>query len=308
MSTQNQHIHTREKLRSLVIDSFSKEPEVFAIYFFGKEVENKSDRYSDIDMVVCSNDLAKTQANYLNIFNETSPVIGTFLLESQENQLAQMIMLKDFSPYQKIDLSITDGIETKISAGFGPFVQAYIKTAEQLTHLQKPPLKGVPRQGGAGVLAHEQAISTLTIIQENPIKHQLYDFLFSVPRFTKCLFRQDYDIYRRWKGISDIVTVLLYEKYFGWEENIASKSLSAKQSSRLYDNLSYEDNKLLQKILPLSGNLNIVQSYAVAMELLISLCRQKADHFKIQLDEDFIQYIKVFLDTEIRLIARATKR
>jgi hypothetical protein len=105
-------------------------------------------------------------------------------------------------------------------AGFGPFVQAYQDSS--------------PAQ---------KVNSNLQLIQENPVQHQLYDFLFSVPRFTKCLFRQDYDMYRRWKGISNIVLILLYEKYFGWEETTIRRSLSAKESSKLYASLSEEDNE-----------------------------------------------------------------
>lgn len=116
---------TRNELRNLVIDSFSQEAEIFSIFFFGKEVDNKSDEYSDIDMIVCSNDLAKTQSKYLTVFNNISPVIGTFLLNSTENNLSQMIMLKDFSPYQKIDFSVTDDISTISLAGFGPFISVY---------------------------------------------------------------------------------------------------------------------------------------------------------------------------------------
>jgi len=271
---------TRKELRNLVINSFSKEAEIFSIFFFGKEVDKKSDEYSDIDMIVCSNDLAKTQSKYLQIFNNISPIIGSYLLDSTENNLSQMVMLEDFSPYQKIDLSLTDDIETKISAGFGPFISVY-KDNSPSTKIN----------------------SKLKVIEENNVKNQLDDFLFSVPRFTKCLFRKDYDMYRRWKGISDIAMVLLYEKYFDWEEKSIRKKISAKEASELYKKMNDDENELLNKIFPLSGNLNIAESYKIYIELLVTLCKQKADYFKVELSEDFIQYIERFLNSEMKRYA-----
>ncbi|MBS4538513.1 hypothetical protein GOQ27_08555 [Clostridium sp. D2Q-11] len=43
---------------------------------------------------------------YLEILNNISPIIGSYILNTTK---------KDFSPYPKIDVSITDSIDTKIS-------------------------------------------------------------------------------------------------------------------------------------------------------------------------------------------------
>jgi predicted nucleotidyltransferase len=271
-----QKYKTRNELRNLVINSFSKEVEIISIFFFGKEVDDKSDEYSDIDMIVCSNDLAKTQSKYLKIFNDISPIIGSYFLNSTENNFSQMVMLKDFSPYQKIDFSITDNIETKISAGFGPFISIY--KDDSLT---------------------TKVNSKLEIIEKNNVKNQLDDFLFSVPRFTKCLFRKDCDMYRRWKRISDITLVLLYEKYFDWEEKTSKEELSVKELSELNKIMSNGENELLHKIFPPSGIVNIAESYKMCIELLITLCKQKSAYFKVELSEDFILYIEGFLNSEI---------
>lgn len=271
-----QKYKTRNELRNRVINSFSKQVEVISIFFFGKEVDNKSDEYSDIDMIICSNDLAKTQSKYLEIFNDISPVIGSYLLNSTENDFSQMVMFKDFSPYQKIDFSITDNIETKISAGFGPFISIY-KDNSLTTKVN----------------------SKLEIIEENDVKKQLDNFLFWVPRFTKCLFRKDYDMYRRWKCISDYAMVLMYEKYFDWEEKTSKTKVSAKELSELSKIMSNDDNELLNKIFPFSGIVNIAESSKICLELLITLCKQKADYFKVELNEDFILYIERFLNSEI---------
>ncbi|MGF7059341.1 hypothetical protein [Brassicibacter mesophilus] len=267
---------TRNELRNLVIKSFSKEVEINSIYFFGKEVNNKSDEYSDIDMIICSNDLAKTQSKYLEILNDISPIIGLYLLNSTENDFSQMVMLKDFSPYQKIDFSVTDSIETKKLAGFGPFISIYKDNS--LT---------------------AKVNSKLDIIKQNNVKNQLDNFLFTVPRFTKCLFRKDYDMYRRWKHISDYTIVLMYEKYFGWEEKTSKKQVPVKELSKLNKVISNDEKEILNRIFPSSGIVNIAESYKLCIEYLITLCKQKADYFKVELNEDFILYIERFLHSEI---------
>ncbi len=265
---------TRDELRNLVIDSFSKEAEIFSIFFFGKEVDKKEDEYSDLDMIVCSSDLARTQSKYLQILNSISPVIGTYLLGSTENNIAQMIMFRDFSPYQKIDLSITSDISHKEISGFSPFLCAY-----EGEKSSKP-------------------VSRLRVIEPNTVINQLNDFLFSVPRFTKCLFRRDFDMYRRWKGISDIVMVLLHEKYFDWEEKTSRRKISAKETSELHKRLNKSENESLNQIFNLDGKLNIIDSYKASMSLLIELCQTKAERFQVELDTGFIDHIQRFLNSE----------
>jgi hypothetical protein len=55
---------TREQLRRRLIDAFAAQEDVYRICLFGREAEAKHDRYSDIDMVVYSNDPARTKAWY----------------------------------------------------------------------------------------------------------------------------------------------------------------------------------------------------------------------------------------------------
>lgn len=267
---------TRSALNDLLIESFSKENEIYAIYLFGKAVTNETDEYSDIDMMICSNDLAMTQSKYRRIFNDISPITGSFLLNSTETDLSQMVMLYDYSPYHKIDFSITDRIESKIVSGFGPFVTAY--KANSYTF---------------------KVVSKLDKITQDHVKNQLDNFLFAVPRFTKCLFRKDYDMYRRWKYISDCMLVLLYEKYFGWEEKTTMKQVPAKELSKLNQMMSADETEILKRIFPDSGTVNIAESYKLCIEILVSLCREKAEFFKVDLDEGFIQHVEKFLDAEI---------
>lgn len=267
---------TRDELRNLVIQLFSREKEIYAIYIFGKEVSQQVDEYSDIDMIICSKDLAATQSKYRRLFNEISPMIGTFLLNSTENDFSQMVMMGDFSPYQKIDFSITDRIETKIAAGFGPFTAVYQDDSE---------------------IAAGNA--RLDIITPKRARNQLDNYLFAIPRFTKCLFRNDPDMYRRWKNISDAVLVLLYEKHFGWEEKTSRNALSVMEWTELKGVVSAKEEEKLHTIFPPSGQVNLAESFESCMELLVFLCRQKALFFKDEIDEGFIRYMVEFLCSEV---------
>ncbi len=267
---------TREELRDLFIHSFAKESEVTAIYIFGKEVTNMTDEYSDLDVIICSNDLAATYSKYLGILSEISPIMGSFLLNTTEHDLSQMVIMKDFSPYQKIDFSIADSLERKIEAGFGPFISVYVDDTD-----------------------YERNNTRLDILDIDPVRNQMDDVLFAIPRFTKCLFRRDYDMYRRWKNSTDLALVLLYEKYFGWAKKTAREQVPAKEMAKLNQRMSNEDSRIVNKIYPDSGALNLAESYRVCVELLISLCRQKACFFEVELDEVFIRHMERFLETEI---------
>jgi predicted nucleotidyltransferase len=264
---------TRDELRNSLIKQFSQQKEVFKIFFFGKEVENKHDQFSDIDMIVCSSDLAKTQSNYRNIISNISPIIGTLWLESSKKTFAESIMLKDYAPYQKIDLSITNDIANKI---VGETLLVY--EDENKSTLNSSELK---------------------IIEKNPVRNQLHDYLFSVPRFTKCLFRKDFDMYRRWKGVTNIVPILLYEKHFGWQRE-SCKKLMPQDFVLLYKNLSSDEKTKLEEVYPLNAELNIAKSFNKGVDLLIELSKLKAENFKIDIDENFIEYIKEFLNSEVK--------
>ena len=139
-----------------------------------------------------------------------------------DEAIAEGVLKKDFSPSQNISPSITENTNTKKSAGLGPLISIY----QDDTH-------------------PDHVASNLKITQENTVTNQLDDFLFSVTRVTKCLFRKDYDMYRRWKRISDIVMVVLHEKYFGWEEKSSKKKNSVKETFELYKKLNDDEKELL---------------------------------------------------------------
>ncbi len=99
---------SREELRRRVIEAFAAREEVYRVCLFGREAEGTQDSYSDIDMVVCSSDLAMTLATYRDVFASISPLRATFTLAATPDGYSEMVMLRDYSPYQKVDFSIGD--------------------------------------------------------------------------------------------------------------------------------------------------------------------------------------------------------
>ena len=271
----NDNFKHREYLKQKVINAFAEQAEIYQIFFFGREVEGKSDCFSDIDMIVCSSDLARTQSKYLSIFDTISAVIETFPLASTTNHFAAMVMLEDYSPYQKVDFSILSDISEK--AEFGPFLLMY-------ENKEKPKMS--------------QTKMNVLPLRKN-VAHKLNDLLFSVPRFTKCLFRRDFDMYRRWKSITDVTLVLLYEKHFGWRKETLQKSLTVPELKELHEKLDIKEMKLFSDIYPSDGKLNLALSYQASIDLFIELSKQKAEYFGIVLNFVFIEYIKQFMDLEI---------
>jgi predicted nucleotidyltransferase len=263
---------TRDKLISLIIEEFSGLLEINQIYFFGSIAEEKDDNYSDIDIIVCTDDLAKVQNSYEKIITKISPIINSLWLESSKQVYAESIMLKDYSPYHKIDFTLTS--------------DASIKTDNKtiLVYEKRQLLKIKP--------------TSLRIIKEEKITNQFNNYMFSVPRFTKCLFRKDVDMYKRWKGLTNAINNLLYEKVYGWD-------LSSEQSKSLTDmrllkkNLNKDDFYKLLQLYPINAQLNLARSFVIGVDLFIELYKQKANYFDISLNEEFIQYIKDFLNNEV---------
>ena len=135
----------------------------------------------------------------------------------------------------------------------------------------------------------------------------LTDVLFSVDRFTKCLFRRDIDMYRRWESITDLTLVLLYEKHFGWERETLRKRLDGYRTKCLCEALAAEEAAHLHRIRPPHARLDLAASYQASVELLVELSRQKARHFGVALDDDLIAQIGGFMDDEIRRYALSAR-
>lgn len=265
---------TREDLYHKIIEAFSRQSEIRKITIFGKNAEGTSDSYSDIDIRVHSNNLPKTASLYLSLFNQISPVLGTFLIASNESSLSQMIMLKDYSPYQKIDFGICAG-----ESPFSPSVTVYENRSASGT---KSKMKILP-------IPYDT-------------KYNLDNVLFSIPRMTKCFFRKDFDMYRRWRGMTNALLVILFEKYFGYEREQQKTELNAPESKSLFLKLSVKDQGRLDSILPRKGNAVIATSYLNSLDFYLEMAKIKATKLKVSLDDHFINYMHKFAHDEIHNI------
>ena len=69
--------------------------------------------------------------------------------------------------------------------------------------------------------------------------------------------------------------------------------------NRLYDDLGTYEKAKVNKIRSLDGRLDISFSYKTSIELIIELSKQKAEYYGIKLDNDFIEFIRKFMNFEI---------
>jgi hypothetical protein len=262
---------TREELRNKVIEAFAAQEEIFQICFFGREVEGKHDCYSDIDMVVYSSDPASTQTHYAEVFASISPIRATFALGGTQDAFSEMIMLWDYSPYQKIDFSIGGKQDWRL-------VVMYDDRAK-------------PR------VSHSHLTSRPT---QPDVIYKLTDVLFSVARFTKCLFRRELDMYRRWVSITDLTLNMLYEKHMGWRPETSVGKLGSYDTQHLYEQLTPHEQEQVHVIRPPDATIDLALSYQASIDMFIELSEQKARHVGVKVDHDFIEYITAFLDSEIQ--------
>jgi predicted nucleotidyltransferase len=265
--------HSREELRKHVVEVFSSQDEVYRICIFGREAEGKHDFYSDVDVVVFSNDPARTYTKYRSLFSQICPIRATFPLSRTIEEYSEMILLHDYSPYQKVDFSIGD---------WGKKDWPLITVYESRDKPQKSATK----------------LESQPIIRD--VSYILTDVLFSVARFTKCLFRHDIDMYRRWVSITEVTLALLYEKHSGWKFEMDQARLGSSGMKRIQNDLSADEKEQVAGIYSPDGRLDLATSYPASIELLVDLSHQKADHFGIALDQELIAYIRGFMYAEIR--------
>jgi predicted nucleotidyltransferase len=273
--TRRMPLISRDVARAKIVDVLSSQLEVMSLHFFGKEAVGKVDKFSDFDLVVLSSDLKITQLKYLDLLNEVSPVIGRLTLVSEPNHMAEMIALRDLSPYQKIDLTILSNLDSKRK--FGPFLKVFERASEAPCTVSD--LLPLPAPSG--------------------IEHNLKDILFSVPRFTKCLWRNDFDMYRRWMGVTRNLFILLFEKNSNWEESHIKRELSPPQAGYLYSALDETDRNRLRSCLPLDGRLDISESFRNCIHFYVSLSNQKAQSRNSAIDQMFAKHMLNFMDNEI---------
>ena len=64
----------RKELHRELSAAFSAQPEICSIHVFGREVDGQPDEYSDIDMILCSDDLARSHRNYRDVLGKIAPI------------------------------------------------------------------------------------------------------------------------------------------------------------------------------------------------------------------------------------------
>lgn len=264
----------RDELLAKIVYVFSEQPEIREITLFGSNADGTADIYSDIDIRVHSNDLLKTQTNYLPLINGISPILETLLIQSDGENFAQMIMLRDYSPYHKIDFGICSGLST-----FTPSKSIFKKDNLKIC---------------------DSKLQILPII--NDVKYNLDYLLFRIPRITKCFFRKNAVGYKKWNETLDIVLGLLFEKYHSYKKISHHNAFSRRRLKNLYGFLDSSDKETINKILPYPGELNLADSFLAALKLAVTISKEKATHFNVDLNEGFISYIEAFCTEECKKI------
>lgn len=260
----------RDELLDNIVSVFSEQPEVREITLFGSNADASTDRYSDIDIRIHSNDLLCTQKNYLQLISSISPIFETLVIQSDNYNMAQMIMLKGFSPYHKIDFGICSG-----SSVFTPSRSIYKND---------------------NAIVNDTELQILPITED--VKYNLDYQLFRVPRITKCFFRKDSAGYKKWNETVDLVLSLLFEKYHTYKKISQKIEFSKRRIRNLYGRLNAEDKDAFDRILPYSGEINLVDSYLAALKMMILISKEKADNIYMKLNEEFILFIENFCELE----------
>ncbi len=266
----------RADLSQGLVEAFSRQKEIYHIHFFGREAEGCSDHFSDIDMVICSNDLVATKTKYQDVLASIAPIKATFHLEETLNSFSEMILLEGYSPYHKVDFTIGDS--TKLNwPDSAPLLTVYDNQKQQRESQTK--------------------LKETEITQD--IEYVLSNILFSVARFTKCLFRRDIDMYRRWESISNVTLVMLYENYFGWEYESRKRKLGSREIRELYRYLTPREIEQLHMIRPPHGKINLAYSYKACIDLFIELAKRKATYFHKNPNFHLINFVRGFMESEI---------
>ena len=267
---------SRDNLRNKVIAAFSAQDEVYRICLFGKEAQGEQDAYSDIDLIVYSNDAQATRDHLDQTLNSIAPVMAVLPLGGGADWYAQTMMFDSYSLYHKVDFSIGCGLD--------------------LSKLTLQVVYDCPSKA-------RESLSNLEPLTIQPdVAYQLNEALFAVPRFTKCLFRQDFDMYRRWVGMTNQLCAILYEKQFGWQPGARAK-LSPPDYRALYASLSPKNRSRLAKVMPLNARVELASSYTVATDWLIELSREKACYLSVLLNDAWIDTVQTFLHVEMERIA-----
>jgi hypothetical protein len=263
----------RDDLKRKLIQAFSVQEEIYRIYLFEGEPESARDAYADIVLIVCSNDPATTQASYLHVLEALSPVRAMLAVHSTPDVYTAIVMLRDYSPYYRIDLTITSALRGRAWL-YKQVYESNTKSRVNRSHLQRIQIK-------------------------QDVVHLVSGVLFSATRFVQSLSQGDMEMYRHWKNVADLAVALLYERHFGWQAETSGQELTAEKTRALYARLNSGERWRIQRMFPPDGNLNLIASYRTGLSLFIQLAQQKAADLGVALNYALISYIQRFLDAEL---------
>jgi predicted nucleotidyltransferase len=264
-------VDKQKELLNKLVKGYAGRPEVEYIYTFGKAARDQADEYSDVDLVVVSRDLARLHGRFETVIEEVSAIDGSYTIVSTASKLARMYILKDYPPYQKIDLSIEADPGAVI---FADKRQLYAAKAE------------------------ENKESRLAVTYEKYTdRNQLYDILFSIPRFLKCLFRRDLTMYRRWNGMREYLDYMLYKTYVK-DKPYELRNLNPYEHEQVLKKAPAEVKNELAGLLPVSGKPDIGRSFQGMMEMIVDLFFKTLDKGSVNMD--FVKRMLGFMDSEIK--------
>lgn len=266
-------------LKSLV-EAFSKSPEIFLIGTFGSAVTKQMDEYSDVDIIICSNDLKKTQSEYRKIIESISPIVTLSPFYSEKpDVISEIIYLQKFKPYQKVDLTII------------PYLGYLSNFNPEMTILYEDQI--ADRKLKSGLEPKKES--------EEALNEWLVKNVGFVVGFCKSYKRKNMEMYRYWDFIKDATLVLLFENHYGWSTDYSKMRLSAPEFKDLfYRKINKNEYDYLLQILPPSGVLDIKNSFLVSFFLFSELINIKSNGVKQYLDSNFLNYIKNFLQEELK--------
>ncbi|MFS8131243.1 MAG: nucleotidyltransferase domain-containing protein [Candidatus Dojkabacteria bacterium] len=271
---------TPQNLLKSLVDKFSKSEEIFLIATFGSAINNEMDEYSDVDIIMCSNDMATTYGHYRDTIGSISPVtaVSSFYYD-KPNVISEVIYLKDFKPYQKIDLTIVPYLG--YLSEFNPNV--FILFENQT----------IDRTLKRGIVHKNKPVETLDTWMTN--------YMSLVIGFVKTYKRQNMEMYRYWDLVKDAMIVLMFEKYSSWSKQYDRPRLSSSEFKDLfYRKINKNEFDLLTQAMPRNGVLDLRHSFLVSFYLFSELLVIKSNTLKEYINVEFLDYIKNFLQSELK--------
>lgn len=266
----------RQALLDAILRELKSRQEVLEIHAFGSAVSKTEDEYSDYDLVVCSASPRKTQCNLNRTLEAAAPILGSFVLLSRPDQLGTMFLFKGFSPYHKLDLALVPSLAALPT--YGPFRCLY-KADE----------------------AHQMSAEEDTLEEHatgHPFVNQVNGVVFCIPRFTKCLFRQDRDVYKKWIFVLEHTLSIMHESHFGWKEE-QGDFLSSPERDALYKEVGTGAASSLDLMMPTPSAFDLGSSFAACIGQFVSCANRKAAALGVSLEQETIVYLVSFLQSEL---------